>query len=88
MKLEKLSISTQDGLRLWAKFQHDDEMFFDGIGSSPTEWAWVLIQLKVTEDRPEWFPRGKSATLQVIEKHLLDLAKAETKPWTKGAGNA
>jgi hypothetical protein len=77
MKLDQLSATAADGLIEWAKYQHGDELFFDGIGSLPAEWAWVVFQLKVAEDRPEWFPKGKSATIQRIEQALLDVARAE-----------
>ena len=77
MKLELLSTETQHGLRDWASYQHADEMLFDDIGGVPTSWAWLLLQLKVAEDRPEWFPHGKWATLQYIEKLLLAEAELE-----------
>jgi hypothetical protein len=75
MKLSKLSAEAGIGLVSWAKYEYGDELFFDGIGSLPTEWAWVLIQLKVADDWPEWFPKGKWATLQVIETFLMDEAR-------------
>jgi hypothetical protein len=79
MKLEQMSKQAAHGLIEWAKFQHGDELFFDGIGSLPAEWAWVVYQLKVAEDRPEWFPKGKSATVQKIEASLYEIAKAEVR---------
>jgi hypoxanthine phosphoribosyltransferase len=79
MKLEQMSKQAGDGLIEWAKFQHGDELFFDGIGSLPSEWAWVVYQLKVAEDRPEWFPKGKSATIQKIEMSLYEVAKREVR---------
>jgi hypoxanthine phosphoribosyltransferase len=54
-------------------------MLFDGIGSLETEWAWIVFQLRVAEDRPEWFPKGKSATIQIIEKWLYDEAELRAK---------
>ena len=74
MKLEVLSQETQTGLRLWAKAVHDDELLFDAIASVPEQWAWVFLQLRESEDRPEWFPKGKWATIQVIEQQLADEA--------------
>lgn len=65
----------QGGLREWALWAHNDEAFFDRIGCSPTEWAWVCFQLRVAEDRPSWFPHGKLETLQFIERHLADEAR-------------
>jgi len=77
MKIGQLSDAAQDGLRLWAEFQHGDGLLFDDIGSSPQEWAWICVQLRVAEDRPEWFPKGRWATIQVIEGLLLEQATAE-----------
>jgi hypothetical protein len=77
MKIDKLSLTAADGLIEWAKYQHGDELFFDGIGSNPQEWAWVCFQLRVADDNPGWFPKGKSATIQVIEMALYECAKAE-----------
>lgn len=34
--------------------------------------AWLVLLLKKCEDRPEWFPRGKWATIQSIERQLDD----------------
>jgi hypothetical protein len=32
--------------------------------------AWLVLLLKKCEDRPEWFPRGKWATIQHIEGQI------------------
>jgi hypothetical protein len=32
--------------------------------------AWLVLLLKSREDLPEWFPRGKWATIQHIESQL------------------
>ncbi|HEX4545739.1 MAG TPA: hypothetical protein VH110_05225 [Candidatus Acidoferrum sp.] len=77
MKVEHLSKETQKGLLAWAQFQHGDEMLWEGIASCPLEWAWICFQLRVADDNPEWFPHGKWATIQVIEKHLLEEAEEE-----------
>ncbi|HXA24440.1 MAG TPA: hypothetical protein VNW90_19305 [Acetobacteraceae bacterium] len=77
MKINKLSMTAADGLIEWAKYQHGDELFFEGIGSIPEQWAWVCFQLRVADDKPEWFPKGKSATIQVIEMALYETAQAE-----------
>jgi hypothetical protein len=79
MKFDRLSNQTREGLRQWALWQHDDDMLFDAIGSSPEYWAWICFQLRVAEDRPEWFPKGKSATIQVIEDWLNAEAIGERK---------
>jgi hypothetical protein len=77
MRLSKLSALAQSGLMLWAAYEHGDEMLFDGIGSSPTEWAWIVFQLRQADDNPDWFPKGKSATIQVIEMALYEEARAQ-----------
>jgi hypothetical protein len=77
VKLSRLSTLAADGLVKWAEHQHGDSLFFDGIGSLPEQWAWVCFQLRCADDRPEWFPKGKSATIQVIETFLYQEANAE-----------
>jgi hypothetical protein len=72
MKLEYLSTSAQDGLRAWSLAIHHDELLFDGIASSTKDWAWMWFQLREAEDKPDWFPKGKWATLQVIESILIN----------------
>jgi hypothetical protein len=76
MKLSDLSPATQDGLRLWSKWMWGDSMALDDINGIPAGWAWVWFLLREAEDRPEWFPKGKSATLQIIEGKLIEEAKA------------
>lgn len=71
MTMDTLSAETQEGLRRWAKVAHHDEMLFDGIGGAPEQWAWIWFQLQVAEDRPEWFPKGKWATVQFIGGQLI-----------------
>lgn len=74
MTIEQLSAEAQEGLRQWALWQHDDELLFDANAGSPEFWAWSCFQLRVAEDRPEWFPKGKFATIQVIEQWIYDAA--------------
>jgi hypothetical protein len=76
MKIERLSAAAQEGLRKWASWQHDDELLFDNIVGSPEHWSWIVFQLRVADDRPEWFPKGKSATIQIIESWIYDEAKS------------
>jgi hypothetical protein len=71
MTIESLTPVGQDGLRKWAIAECGDELLFDGIGADPQQWAWIVMQLKATEDRPEWFPHGKWGTIQFIEMELL-----------------
>lgn len=80
MKLSQLSAEAADGLLKWAKHEHQDDLFFEGISSLPGEWAWVVFQLKVAEDRPEWFPKGRWATIQRIEAFLLEEARQQKRP--------
>lgn len=39
------------------------------------EMAWLWFKLRVAEDKPEWFPSGKWATLQ----HMSDFLEQEAK---------
>ena len=80
MKIDKLSAIAQEGLRKWATFQHDDALLFDAIASLPQEWAWICFQLGAAEDNPEWFPKGKWATIQFIQQVLVEEAVAERRP--------
>ena len=70
MKIEMLSREAQEGLRRWGADVYGDEMLFDANASSPELWSWMYFQLRVGQDRPEWFPRGKWATIQAIEAYL------------------
>ena len=44
----------------------------------PEQWAWIYFQLRGAEDRTEWFPKGKWATIQRIGQ-LLDECVLEHK---------
>lgn len=70
MQIEDLSQATQEGLRAWGVWQHNDALLFEGISNWPEEWAWIVIQLRLAEDRPAWFPKGKWSVIQVIEERL------------------
>ena len=74
MKLFKsLSSEAQAGLREWAIWQHNDEALFDeSDNDTPWAWAWTVFQLRVAKDLPEWFPKGKSATIQIIESWIYE----------------
>lgn len=37
---------------------------------TPERMAWVVLLLRKLEDRAEWFPRGKWATIQEIERQI------------------
>jgi hypothetical protein len=50
-----------------------------GIGDftgkeEPERMAWVVLILRRLDDRPEWFPRGKWATIQSIDDQLQSAA--------------
>ncbi len=72
--LSRLSADSQTGLRNWAEHQGAEDLLLSSLAQS---WAWICWQLRVAEDRPEWFPRGKFATILVIEKWLYDEAESE-----------
>lgn len=76
MKLSLLSQQAQDGLQQFTKDVFDDDLMLNGIGGLPEHWAWLVYQLKEAEDRSEWFPKGKYATIQVIEEYLYHEARA------------
>jgi len=42
---------------------------------TPERMAYVALVLRSLSDRPEWFPRGKWATIQHIEEQLLRCAE-------------
>ena len=46
---------------------------------APERMAYVLLILKKLDDRPEWFPRGKWATIQAIEAQLDACADEQAK---------
>lgn len=58
----------------------------DGIGKALNQdvfgvetaerMAWLVLLLKKREDLPEWFPRGKWATIQHIESQVDAAANA------------
>jgi len=74
MKIEMLSREAQDGLHRWAKAAHGDELLFNANASTPELWSWICYQLQASQDRPEWFPKSKWATIQAIQSRLLEEA--------------
>jgi len=81
MKLDQLSEVTRTGLRRLGKEWENEELLFDGLAGNSESWAWWWFRLREMEDRPEWFPRGKWATIQRIE----DLLTAEAKQFAIAA---
>ncbi len=72
--------ATQNGLRKFLEDTSDnpDRLY---IGT-PENWAWLFFQLRAADDRPEWFPSGKWATLQRLESLLDDcMLPKESQPW-------
>lgn len=39
--------------------------------------AWIVRVMRVLPDKPEWFPKGKWATIQHIEEQITDAAGVE-----------
>lgn len=60
---------TRQGLRRFLE-DHDGD---DGRLNAPIEsWAFLFFQLREAEDKPEWFPSGKWATIQHLESLLIE----------------
>jgi len=49
----------------------------------PDDIAFTVLILRRLEDRPEWFPRGKWATIQEIERQLGLCADAAARSITE-----
>jgi hypothetical protein len=77
VRIDYFSIEAQEGLRRWAENVLLDELALDGIATE--HWAWILFLLKETVDDPDWFPKGKWATLQHLETKLLAEARDEVR---------
>lgn len=77
MRFDRLSAEAQEGLRGWAFYQFGDNSLFDDIGGDAEAWAWICFQLRVADDEAEWFPKGKFATIQIIEGWLYDEAERQ-----------
>jgi hypothetical protein len=80
-----LSEETQEGIRQFYKDTYGDEDEVGKVCTRPDHWSWLWFLLRQAEDKPEWFPKGKSATLQIIEKHLdayaREMLHAVDQPW-------
>jgi len=74
MRLGDLSGEAQAGIRQWARDFSGTDRGIENAGG-PT-WAWLCQLLRESDDRVEWFPRGKWATLQFIEDRLRIEAQA------------
>jgi hypothetical protein len=79
MKIDRLSMQAQGGIRCFCDCVFGDPLVIEDFGSSPEKWAWLWMQLREAEDKPEWFPKGKWATLQIIEQILVEEARASLK---------
>jgi hypothetical protein len=63
--LDSITISTRTAEGIGLALQQD----FYPI-ETPERMAWVVLVLRQIEDRSEWFPCGKWATIQHIERQL------------------
>jgi hypothetical protein len=70
----KLSTEAMNGLRRFCSDVFHDELLPDDL-TSEEGWAWLWFQLADAQDRPEWFPKGKWATIQHIERQLREHAR-------------
>lgn len=52
--------------------------------NQPEMMAWVVMILEELEDRPEWFPRGKWATIHHIQDQLQDCVAEFLKKGVEG----
>jgi hypothetical protein len=57
--------------RAFAKTYYNNE--------TPERMAWVYFLIRKLPDKPEWFPRGKWATIQHIEGQLDSIAEDLTR---------
>ena len=62
-----------------------------GIGDfrtvdQPERMAWVVLVLRELEDRDEWFPHGKWATIQHLEMQLIECAETVARIVADGKG--
>lgn len=53
--------------------------------NAPERMAYVVLVLKKLDDRPEWFPKGKWATIQEIERQLHACADEQAEAINTGA---
>jgi len=68
-----LSQEAQDGIKACYE-AHGWEDLYGWITADDA--AMMFFRLREVEDRPEWFPKGKSATIQRIEQMLIDAVRA------------
>lgn len=47
------------------------------VWMSPEQVAWLTYRLKHVEDKPEWFPHGKWATIQRLQAMVDTFALSE-----------
>lgn len=59
------------GLRRWLE---DHDGHDERLNGSLESWALLFFQLRQAEDKPEWFPSGKWATIQHLETMLNEAA--------------
>jgi hypothetical protein len=77
MSIDHFSQGAQQGLRRWSADNYGDQLMLDGISGANMAWAWIAFLLRESEDKPEWFPNGKSSTIQRLEEELIREAREE-----------
>lgn len=73
ISLAEFSSNARAALKLWTENYHycvpDLDDCFD-----PYAWAGIAFLLRATPDLPEYFPKGKWATIQILETMLNEWA--------------
>ena len=69
------------GLRRFLEDHDGHDMRLTG---SLESWSFLFFQLREAEDKPEWFPRGKWATIHHLEALLTEAARCPPKQKRSG----
>jgi hypothetical protein len=75
--IERFSQETQAGLHRWAHDMWGADLALIGNNDSILAWGWLYFLLRESTDRPEWFPKGKWAIVQILERWLIEAAREE-----------
>ena len=81
--LAEFSWEVRQGLE---KISCDYQLYFPDLAHQydPSTWAGLFFILTQVPDQPEYFPRGKWATIQHLEKLLWEWGQAQVKPKSLG----